>query len=318
MTEEENFNELFWNFFKQFDNCRNVSLKYVIYNFLNCDTTKANISNNTVYNTLGEINYITWISLSLNSLSGFGLCGIIITALLFQKWRKDTGNCILLNFAISNFFQYVLTCIYNLVDLRQTNIAICYTCGVLYHYFILAQFSWMFVFGILQFKRFVIVFKKTVKNVLLKTFFVGWTFPLLPIAILLSFDYKNYQENCFPIGLAQIFTIVIPIGIILCFNLAVFIKIFYSLWRNKTKNVPRESNEIVHQWRLAILLFFLLGINWVFGLLDFIDSSIATQLIVIICSSLHGFVIFVYFIVFNKKTRTMYLQKFHKCCHRVT
>ena len=249
-------------------------------------------------------------------LSIIGFCGIVLTAVLFEKWRSNTGNQILLNFVLSIVIQ--LSAFYSFIHVGKESrkYELCVAIGAIFHYAILAQFSWMFVIGILQFKRFVIVLGSTPKYLLLKACLFGWGLPLVFVSGVLIFDQDSYVNSninfCYPSGLGLALGVWLPIAITLIFNLCVFIYILYSVCY--TKNVT--STQILHQWRLAILLFFLLGITWIFGLLANLKSGIVFLYLFNFTANLQGLVVFLYFIVFNANTRSLYINAFKRCFRR--
>jgi hypothetical protein len=253
-------------------------------------------------------------------LSGVGFCGIFLTALLFKKWRQNTGNQILLNFVCSKILELVVFYCSAFFTAGITNNFICIFAGVLLHYSILSEFCWMFAVAILQFQRFVVVLGTTRRHVLLKTCLIGWGLPLVPIISIFVFlpdPYLSYKGGlCFLSSEASVVGLWVPVATIITTNVVIFIYILYSVFHKKTDSSDGGTDGLKHQWRLVIMLFFMLGITWAFGLFSQLQLGIVFDYSFAITSSLQGFVMFVYFIVFNKKTRNLYLHMFHKCCSK--
>lgn len=273
-------------------------------------TINKNIEPDTVFN---DIFFLIIEILSILSILGFVI--IALTAILFRKWRQDTGNQILLNFVFAVLGQFVINFVADCVDIVSLDLPLCYMIGILYHFFLLAQFCWMFVFAVLQFRRFVIVLGGTYSNVLLKSCLFGWLVPLSFVVSLLIFDYKNYEQQCFPHGLGVVLSLLLPICIIAVCNFFIFLYICYSVFCKRAEN-NGNKNAILHEWRLAILLFFMLGINWMFVFLSMIYPKSIFSWLYMSTTSLQGLVLFLYFIVFNQKTRNLYLGMFKRLCRK--
>lgn len=97
----------------------------------------------------------------------------------------------------------------------QSDLIVCMITGVFLHYFLLSSFSWMLCFSILQyltFNKVLFVINKyylksaifslsnlyksfKISKILIKfNFFFILAFPLIPIVIILSIDWKLYQN----------------------------------------------------------------------------------------------------------------------------
>ncbi|XP_044264174.1 uncharacterized protein LOC123010996 isoform X2 [Tribolium madens] len=249
-----------------------------------------------------------------NTLSIPSLCGIGLTAILFKQWRRETGNQILLNFGFALSAKHFSSfCFEQAVDVQALNGPSCYIFGVLYHYFQLAHFSWMFVCGILQFKRLVIVFGG-IDYLLPKACLLGWLSPVVPVVLLLISNYKNYEELCIPRDFGLIFAIWVPAASIIFCNAIIFLYIFYHLLCNRPQILQSQASDIrVSRYvSLAIILSFMLGINWAFVLGDILYPETFFFRLFTVSTSLQGFVLFLFLIPLNTKTRNMYLQLFKK------
>ncbi|KAJ8942657.1 hypothetical protein NQ318_013370 [Aromia moschata] len=245
-------------------------------------------------------------------LSLIGILGILLTAALFERWRRNTGNQILVNFVVAISIKIVM--LYVSVAVYSEHVADvgCSVTGAILHYAILSEFCWMLIIAILQFKRFVEVLGGPPKYILLKACICGWVFPVLPVTLILLVDADNYSEGqmglCYPSGLGLYLGIWLPLIIIITINFVIFIFIIYNVFHKKTETRDLVNHEILFQWRLALLLFSMLGLTWLFGFLGLING--ATIFIYLFCftSTLQGFIMFLFFIVFNKSTRFLYAQ----------
>ncbi|KAG5862932.1 hypothetical protein JTB14_011791 [Gonioctena quinquepunctata] len=250
---------------------------------------------------------------NINSvLSLFGLFGILLTALLFDRWRNNTGNQILMNFSVAISIKNIM--LYISVGVWKDNasgIACTITGGIL-HYSILSEFCWMLIIAILQFKRFVEVLGGPLKYVLLKACICGWVFPSFPVFLIIIIDVHNYSQGalglCYPSGLGLYLAVWLPLIIIITINTIIFSFIVYNVFCNK--NVPGDqgNHDMLFQWRLAILLFSMLGLTWIFGFIGLIAGVSMFSYIFCFFATLQGFTMFLFFIVFNKSTRYLYIQ----------
>ncbi|CAG9813101.1 unnamed protein product [Phaedon cochleariae] len=252
---------------------------------------------------------------NINSiLSLLGIFGILLTALMFDRWRNNTGNQILIHFSfaisIKNIMLYISVGIWD--ESGGSSMACTITGGIL-HYSILSEFGWMLIIAILQFKRFVEVLGSPTKYILLKACICGWAFPAIPVFLIIIIDVNNYSAGqlglCYPSGLGLYLGIWLPLLIIICINTIIFIVIIYNVFHKKTESRDQVNHEILFQWRLALLLFFMLGLTWLFGFLS-LSGEYFFMVVFCFCATLQGFVMFMFFIVFNKSTRYLYIQTF--------
>lgn len=253
-------------------------------------------------------------------LSLFGIAGILFTALLFKNWRRNAGNQVLINFVFAISLQIVLLYLSAKVKEATSSTVFCICVGALLHYSVVSEFCWMLVIAILQFKRFVQVFGGPPKWVLVKACITGWVLPLLPVVALIVVDPENYARSgsgiCYPSYMGFYLALLLPVSLILAANIIIYIIILSDVFYKKAETSHCVNTELILQWRLVILLFFMLGITWTFALLAYAYE--ATLFLVLFCftATLQGFVLFMFFIVFNKSTRMLYVKLFKRCCRR--
>jgi hypothetical protein len=255
------------------------------------------------------------------SISLFGLCGVILTAILFKKWRMNTGNQILLNFVGVVILQIGMFYISEFVYQDSDDYLACVTIGAILHYAMVSEFCWMLIIALLQFKRFVVVLGGVPSRILLKVCFCGWILPVVPVVCLLVFDKESYVQArvglCYPSGLGLYLAVWLPISIIITVNFIIFVCILYSVVCRRCEQVASGcDNEDKYHRRLAVLLFFLLGLTWTFGFLA--ELAFGEVFVYLFCftATLQGYVIFLFFILFNQNTRHLYLIAFKNCFGR--
>jgi hypothetical protein len=265
-----------------------------------------------------SLDLITTINCVISMLS---LGGIIITAVLFRDWRANTGNQILLNFTFAIILHIVVFYISNVIDKTSEDYLLCTIIGVLLHYALISQFCWMLVIAILQFRRFVIVLDGRPKSILLKGCICGWGLPLVPTVSVFSFDRKNYVNSrvglCYPSGWGLYLGVWLPVGLIILINLVIFAITLYNVSRKKVNCFGVGNRDAVYQWRLAILLFFMLGLTWGFGFLSELDFGLVFVYLFCFTATLQGFIIFLFFIVLNPSTRYLYSRAIRRYYSKV-
>lgn len=253
-------------------------------------------------------------------LSLFGIGGILFTALLFKNWRRNTGNQILINFVFAIALQIMLLYVSAKIKEATSNKIMCICVGALLHYSVVSEFCWMLVIAILQFKRFVQVFGGPPKWVLVKASVTGWVIPLLPVVVLIAIEPENYTKNgsgiCYPSFMAFYLALLLPVALILVVNIIIYIIILSDVFYKKAETAHCVNTELILQWRLVILLFFMLGITWTFALLAYAYEAAIFLVLFCFTATLQGFILFMFFVVFNKSTRMLYTKLFKKCCFR--
>lgn len=241
------------------------------------------------------------------SLSLFGLLAIFITAIVFRKWRRRTRNIIMINFSAALTAQMIFLF---LAGRAKANSTWCSISGAFLHYAILSSFAWMLIIAILQYRKFIVVFKSQIPHLILKCVTIGWLMPLIPVLILLTFFPNSYDRNVNGICYAQenyfYYGIVLPVFLIILINLYVFLKIIINICNSKIEVFGSNESEIKLQILLSILLFFLLGMSWIFGLCaSFLDRLLFSYAFCL-TATLQGFVTFLFFIVLNEKSRLLW------------
>ena len=109
-----------------------------------------------------------------------------------------------------------------------------------------------------------------------------------------------------------------PIFAIMLFNAIIFVIITSVLIKHSWKrfrNKDKAKRQIVVRLMISLIgVMALFGLMWVFGALTVREASIAFQFLFAIFNSLQGFFIFLFFCVFGKDGRELWLQVL--CCGR--
>lgn len=269
--------------------------------------------------TLRHIKALDIISLIGCSASLIGLLCIWLTALIIKNWRSLGTNkillhlCAVLTLIIVTFIAINLNCV---IEQLMANSTHCVIMGAFLQYIILVLFVWMLIIAILQYQRFVIVLGIVrPKYYITKSAIVAWSLPLIPtlhVALTTPESYVPTYEQwignsaiCYPTGHGLHFGVLLPISIVVTINIGVILYIFYSLCRTRlsTPTQLHQKSGLVKEIRLMVLLFFLLGFSWIFGLLAYMNLTIVFSYLFCMTATLQGFMLFLYFIILDKHTR---------------
>uniref|UniRef100_A0A1E1WIF6 G-protein coupled receptors family 2 profile 2 domain-containing protein n=1 Tax=Pectinophora gossypiella TaxID=13191 RepID=A0A1E1WIF6_PECGO len=248
-------------------------------------------------------------------LSIFGLFMIGLTAALFRSWRRDFSNKIWLQLCIAIFMLVICFLVVVFAKFDTYDIP-CMLIGVLLHYSVLASFCWMLVAAVLSYRRLVIVFTRDASHKLLRASAFSWGAPCAVVGILLSVSPHSYAGRyeekspsgsfCYPSGLGLWLAVYAPIAVMLLANWTLFALIVRSVFASRRIQRHGDSNEAIRCASVSCLLVFLFGLPWLFGL--FAYNIVAAYLFTLL-ATLQGFVLFLFFVLGNKKTRDLWLNK---------
>lgn len=261
---------------------------------------------------------LTIISFVGCALSLTGLLLIGLTGAVFKSWRADFSNKIWMHLSASIAILMLTFMVIAFINFGEKSAVSCVVTGVLLHYSVLASFVWMLISAVLSYRRLVTVFAKNSSHRLLKACILGWVVPIMPIGILFALDPDNYSEHikmgslqtkfCYPSGLGFWLSVFLPVAIIVVANCILFSIIIYSVFISSKIKRHGDSKQLFRSISVSFLLFFLFGLTWVFGLLS--EQIIFTYLFCL-TATLQGLVLFLFFVVGNKKTRDLWMIKLH-------
>ncbi|XP_030370816.1 adhesion G-protein coupled receptor G7-like [Scaptodrosophila lebanonensis] len=260
-------------------------------------------------------------------LSLFGLLGIWLTAAISKRWRNQSSTKVLLHLCLALTLQMVLFVFLNTDDTVEHLITTqsydrCVILGALLQYSVLVLFSWMLIIAFLQFQRYVTVIGiNRPDHYVLKAAVVAWTMPLLPTLLVALIDPTSYYPSdvqlqtdtgiCYPTGYGLIFGVVLPVTLITIANLIIFVYVFYSITHSLGQTLRHtERDLVIKQIRLSVLLFFLLGLSWIFGIFAFMQAGVVFSYLFCLTATLQGFVLFVYFVLLDADNRRSWLGLF--------
>ncbi|XP_073819849.1 adhesion G-protein coupled receptor G4-like [Musca autumnalis] len=252
-------------------------------------------------------------------LSLFGLSAIWLTAVCCKQWRRKRENLLKLNICLVLTLIMAYFLFINVTEMRQTflnkfNLDYCFAEGVFLQYSILVLFSCMLILGILQYRKYITIFNYYVSgmdNVIYSL--CAWGIPVIPTLLVACLDPSSYvpiseiisinNNICYPSGRSFYFGLFIPMAIICIVNISIYLRIICSLCC-KTKPDYRhnkDNRDFILHLRLSILLFFLLGVSWLFGIWAHMQENEVLSCLFCLTATLQGFILFVYFVILDKK-----------------
>lgn len=268
----------------------------------------------TLFSELNE-KILEYLSIIGCCLSIFGLTMIGITAALFRSWRRDFNNKIWLQLCISILLVVVGFLVVVFAKFNSESV-ICMLIGILLHYSVLASFCWMLVAAVLSYRRLVMVFTRDASHKLLRASAFAWGVPLAIVGILLSVNPQSYTGQfedktptgtfCYPSGLGLWLAVYAPIAVMLLANWTLFVLIVRSVFASTRIQRHGDSNEALRCASVSCLLVFLFGLPWIFGLFA---TNVVAAYFFALTATFQGFVLFVFFVLGNKKTRDLWLNK---------
>ncbi|KAK3594308.1 hypothetical protein CHS0354_018972 [Potamilus streckersoni] len=257
---------------------------------------------------------ITYIGLILSII---GLSLTIITFICFRHLRRGRGQQTLFCLCIP----MVCYSIVFLVGIQRTeHYAPCIVVSVLMHYFILASFMWMLVEGILQYLRFVKVLGTYIPKFLIKTSIPAWGIPLIPVIVMLAYDYNLYYGGsrfCWMKLEALYYAFLLPVCLIVLVNAIIFTIVICKIFRRPKgmKINQSERKMIVLNLQAGLSVFVVLGLTWIFGVIALGGAKLTFQYIFVILNAFQGFFIFLLFTAREKQIRDQWIRF---CCRRPT
>nr|XP_015839841.1 PREDICTED: adhesion G-protein coupled receptor G2-like [Tribolium castaneum] len=247
-------------------------------------------------------------------LSIIGIIVIVLTAILFEKWRNEMSRKIVINVSICLLLLIILF----IISDRVNNGKGCITIGILLHYMVIAQFCWSLAVSYSSYRRYYMVFNNVTHIVKFCVF--SWGIPLIIIVITATINIETYDKSpdeessqiCYPKGIYLKLGVCLPMAIILTINLIIYLFIIKNLTvttLNLRKHVAKKS---YNKQKVLVLLFFMMGMSWIFGVLVAFTDNIIFLYIFCTTATLHGFVIFIFYIVDSSEIKQQWKVAINK------
>ncbi|KAF8763935.1 Adhesion G-protein coupled receptor G4 like protein [Argiope bruennichi] len=256
------------------------------------------------------LSVITYVGCCL-SILGLGI--IILTFLLFKKWRVDVRHKVLFNFALA-LVSFLLIFI---IGIEQTRwIYGCMAIAVLLHYFMLASFTWMLVEAFIQYLNLVKVIGTYIPNLIQKAMIFAWGIPFVIVVIILGVNtdfYFNEHKHCWLSDKGFYYGVAAPVILMLLINYVTFAVILYfNTCGRATKQLrsnQTERQELIIRAKAVFCASVLLGLSWVFGFLaDIKGAELICEYIFAVTTTLQGFLLSIFFVFRRKNTRDLWIS----------
>lgn len=266
-----------------------------------------------------SLDYGNRTALSLISMIGcvasmIGLSLIILTFLLFKKWRKTLGNKILFNFSLALFG---VMCCFLCAGIVTDHPLQCKVTAATMHFFLLASFSWMVVEAIYQHLNYIVVIgAQSYKSLFMrKAVPLAWGIPLLSVVGISLYNsdlYLTKNDFCWMELTTFYVGVLAPMCLALSFNLIIFVSFVKNVLCFQKKSIIRTTQSAQtrswHQFCTTLCIFFLLGLAWLFGFFSLGDARLVFAYLFCIFNSLQGFAMFVFFIYREKNARKLWFN----------
>ncbi|KAI6659586.1 Neurotrypsin [Oopsacas minuta] len=193
------------------------------------------------------------------------------------------------------------------IPTRKFNRGFCMSIAFVLHYTWLAVFTWTLCIGILIMFKFVISVMST-RKIYPYLIVFGWVFPIIIPIITISIThsyYVNESKHCFLNNDGGvIWALIAPILIILIINAVFLVIAIVKIIYTKKSSQNNEQTDIMKDALItALVLTPVLGIPWLFLLLNVSIQHIALQYIFIFLNGLIGLVFLLVIVLRNKEVR---------------
>ncbi|CAJ1086859.1 adhesion G-protein coupled receptor G7 [Xyrichtys novacula] len=202
----------------------------------------------------------------------------------------------------------------------ESDVGTCTATAALLHYFLLATFMWNSLYG----SELVLMIHSMRRGLpshwTAGSLAVGWGVPAVVMAITLGVTYRvedplkyRQEEFCwlaaldkdkrFDFGAPMFWGFLIPVGLILIYNLVLLILVCTTTCRTNPQLKSSKSFSLKKKVMVSFSLTVILGLSWIIGYLVLVTSGhahLVFSIIFCLCTTTQGFQIF---ILFTARTR---------------
>ncbi|KFU86406.1 putative G-protein coupled receptor 128, partial [Chaetura pelagica] len=207
----------------------------------------------------------------------------------------------------------------------------CTAVAVLLHYFLLATFMWTAINSAQLYLLLLRAMKPLPGHFLIFMSVIGWGIPAVVVAVTLGATYRegkalNYrqEEFCwlaaldhnrnFSVQKPMLWSFLLPVALVLLFNIIIFIKICVSvIWKNNKDLTRNKKDSFMKKMIGTISIVVVLGITWVVGYLMLIsheETSVAFSYMFCILNTTQGLQICILYTfrspIFKKKVSEVF------------
>ncbi|XP_059139092.1 adhesion G-protein coupled receptor G2-like [Physella acuta] len=242
------------------------------------------------------------------TISLLGLSFTLLSYTIFSRLRRDEPSKILYSlcwalFLCNGFFVFGAE-----IDILQSRLGCKFLAAVL-HYLLTSSIFWMAVNAYYMYLMLVRVFNIFISHFYIKAACVGWGIPLILVVVTLAIDKtetygKLTSGICWIRSPAFYFVFVVPVVMVLLFNLTVFCLILRQLSMmarsTATQHSRQERKRFLGNFRAIVSLVVLLGLTWIFAFFAVGHASMLFSYLFAVCNSLQGLLVFLFYCVFKK------------------
>ncbi|XP_063677628.1 uncharacterized protein LOC134813705 [Bolinopsis microptera] len=243
-------------------------------------------------------------------LSMIGLVATIVGLSVFKQIRSVLTNKVHIGLSSSLLIAYFFLLVG--ADLVGSE-GVCYFFSIVTHFWFLCAFCWMMCEALNLYLRLVVVFE-TYSKMFLKYSIFSLVTPLVIVlvtvivefagengAYIISNKASGSRLYCWLDYKARMVAFMLPLILILCTNLIVFIIVMRVLFSNKQGHAsPTNKSHWIARLRSAVVVSTLIGLSWIMGIFALGEASFVINVIFTLVNSLQGVMIF-YLYCFSKK-----------------
>ena len=236
-----------------------------------------------------------------------GLC-LLITVATFIYFRnlKTDRNIIHTHLAATLMLANTFF-LFN--DLAAGNFGLCLAVTLLAHYLYLCAFAWMLIEGI----QLLFLFGRPKHTIMTRSrwyivFVLGYVSPLVIVVLTAVICRDNYaaKDYCWlSVLTGAIWSFAGPVICVLLFNSAVLAFSVYMMLAHSFSSQAAWHQGIIRRLGIwlkgSCMLLYVLGLPWVFGMLDVSEDTTFLSFFFVIGNSMQGVGIFILYCFFNEK-----------------
>ncbi|XP_072039586.1 adhesion G protein-coupled receptor B1-like [Amphiura filiformis] len=250
-------------------------------------------------------------------LSILGLGVTLITYCTSRKLKSKRPNQILMGLSSTLLGLYVVFVILISIDTdrekAELQVVACSVLAGILHYFTLASLCWMAVEGYNMYLMFVKVINSYVPHLIIKASVFAWGVPLVIVVVTGAVARGDYARTdfCFLQKWPLVGGVLVPIGLIILFNIIIFVLVMVRLSRESpaTRIQAKRKGLRVRRLRNAVCIMTLMGLTWIIGYLSIIKAaSFFSQLVFCLLNAMQGYVIFMCYCVQQADVRNYWRE----------
>ncbi|XP_076802640.1 adhesion G-protein coupled receptor G6-like isoform X1 [Clavelina lepadiformis] len=258
--------------------------------------------------------YVTYITIAGCIISIICLLATLVTNLAFKQLRNKLHQKVLIHISIS----LLILNIAFLIGIDKTEEkTFCFVISVILHYAVLLSWAWMLAEGVFLFRTLVLSTTGAGSGAcfIWTTAALCYIIPGVVVVTVVMTSMTGYQSSryCWLSQDPLLYSVVIPVGIVLAINCVIFLIIMYSITlrsRHFRKNIDKK--RLSQALKRALCVMFVLGLPWVFGYIMLLVNDDQTKeifsVLFTVFNAFQGFAIFILYCVRQESVRSLWLK----------